>query len=844
MEVIMSRHVSLSVLLLLAGCLLACGSSSSNSSTDAVSNDSTTPVQGKVLTLPDFTPPEKNAIVGRIVNRGGVGIEGAVASIDGGKSGTSNFDGFYFIADVPPAERWVVRFEKTGFIPTTRTSELFQDGRVTVNAVLAQQGPGRSISTDDNTPTIVDRGTVALNKAAVVDKNGAAVTGNISLRVTPIEVKGQGVAAAPGDFSATTTLGGTVQLETFAMADYELTDDDGNTLAIKDGEKATVEMLLPADTTLKVGDEVPAWYFDKESGRWVEEGKGVVQKYSQDESRLSFLAEVGHFSTWNCDQQMETTCVTGQVTLCDGTPASGADLMSQGIDYDGTSHAVAGSDGNFCINARKGSTVSLAAAHGYGANRLVTAVEVNTPDTTASCPTGPCATQNIKLPCSPADSNVDCDDTYFAGCKSCITGLVVDDEGVAQSAIIKVTTGSTTYTVVTDSQGRYCAPAAKDSLASLSASGAQGQTGATTFTPTVAGSCPSCEEAPNIVLDTATSSEDDIDFTDCQTTIDGVTLSPILLNGANGAFASLNAGWALISDTRTEDDPEPEYPWTITVNLVSSKSDGLNGQPVANFQLQLATAPTATQSYVVGPDMAEGYSFTAQAVSAVGTIVGLGNEIYEISDTVGTGTVTLNTFSKIGDKVTGSFDLTFASQCAPNGASVRIRGQIDTKARALNTLFPSITDIESEEYTAWKCWLFEFFLWAQMVESWQHGAIQTNVDGSIVMTEDNLLNGAEYLWDTDTFNLREYGDDFMLIAGVDSPKPGENLVTSGSMTLPGQDDCYYEVQSGKVTLQDFSTSTTWIPGTFDIDFKASDDSTGTCTSHKLTGQFGAAVCRE
>ncbi len=825
----------------------ACGSSSEreNGGTDTLEPDASKPVEGQVLTLPAFTPPEKNAIVGRIVTRGGIGIEGAIASIDGNRSGVSNYDGFYFIADVPPTERIVVRFAKPGFVPTTRTSGLFQDGRVTVNAVLAQQGAGRPLTDSGDTPVVVDRGTVALKKDAVVDQNGNPVTGNVHLRVTPVDIHTRDVAAAPGDFSATNALGTTVQLETFAIADYQLTDDDGNVLQIQDGKKAKIEMLLPPDTTLQVGDEVPAWYFDATSGRWIEEGKGKVKEYSQDSSRLAFEADVGHFSTWNCDQEMETTCVQGQVRLCDGTPAAGADLMAQGVDYDGTSNTIGSGDGRFCINARKGSTITLAAAHGYGANRLVQLVSVTTPDTTASCPAGPCATQDIVLPCTPAESNVDCDDTYFAGCKSCISGRVVDEDGAPSSAIIKVTTGTTTYTVVTDSNGRYCAPAAKDSMATLAASGAQGQTGTGTFTPTQDGACPSCESAPDIVLGAASAtSESDVDFTECLSKVDGLTIENIVLNGANGALSDLDGGWILVNDVRSEDNPDAEYPWLLSAEMVVSDGIGLNGRPIANFSLSLAAAPTAKTTYVVGPDATDGYEFRAQAISSMGTIVGLGNEIYEITDQVGSGTITLDAFNKIGDRITGTFDLTLAPTCAPNGASLRIKGRIDSTARAVASLWPSSMDIESVDFTAWKCWIFEFYLWGALVESWRHGAIQASLDGTMIAGEDNFLNGAEVLWEPDTLNVRQYADQVTFSLTVDHPVPGANLATSGMLLVEGADDCYYEVAGGAVTLEDFAAGSTWVPGTFDVDFKASTWSTGTCPEHTVTGQFGAAVCRQ
>ena len=59
-------------------------------------------------TLVPFTPPDVNVIIGRVVDPDGNGVEGATVTYAGGALGTTDYDGYYYIANVAPAERIVL----------------------------------------------------------------------------------------------------------------------------------------------------------------------------------------------------------------------------------------------------------------------------------------------------------------------------------------------------------------------------------------------------------------------------------------------------------------------------------------------------------------------------------------------------------------------------------------------------------------------------------------------------------------------------------------------------------------------------------------------------------------
>ncbi len=57
---------------------------------------------------------------------------------------------------------------------------------------------------------------------------------------------------------------------------------------------ATIEFLITEEQRPGAPDSLPLWHFDEEQGLWVE--AGVVRKEG-----LTYRAEVGHFSWWNCE---------------------------------------------------------------------------------------------------------------------------------------------------------------------------------------------------------------------------------------------------------------------------------------------------------------------------------------------------------------------------------------------------------------------------------------------------------------------------------------------------------------------------------------------------------------
>ncbi len=300
---------------------------------------------------------------------------------------------------------------REGFDSVTRIVTLHEGEEAYVQAMM----PGRDYATttlesEDSGTVLFSRGSVTFaagsfrNKMpADTDSSEEAGGREVSVRISSLDVTGNDLLAAPGDFSAVRTDGSPVLIESFGMVSVELLDEKGLPTTMTPGTRARIELLVPKNMAVKSGISIPAWHFDEGSGRWIEEGAWTVGPWTQDSGRMVFAAEVEHFSWWNVDQPMTITCVSGTVTRCDGEPVGGAPVHATGVDYNAVTSTYTASDGAYCVPVRVGSTVDVEVLWNDGSFVPAASIDgVETPPGPTSCAQGPCAVVNVKLPCTEA----------------------------------------------------------------------------------------------------------------------------------------------------------------------------------------------------------------------------------------------------------------------------------------------------------------------------------------------------------------------------------------------------------------------------------------------------------
>ncbi len=431
----------------------------------------------------------KGTIVGQVTDPQGFPIEGMAVSVKEGSTTTTDPGGMYTLTGVKQEERVVVNFRKDGYAPGfgiatleierekecdkhkhkkdkdhKKCEEEIKLDKVTLNKVMIPAGAAQTVDAAAG-------GTVEQNGFKVIFPAGSiATTGTVDIVISPIDVSTNEILAFPGDFTGTAANGQNVLLETFSLMDVSLSQG-GVPVNLKPGATASLEFLLPANTSLTAGQTIPLWFFDEKKGKWKEEGIGTVGTSTSDPTRLAVFGQVNHFTWWNVDQPISTqTCLTGYVYNENGNPVTGVYVYANGVDYSGVSYGVTDTTGRYCVNVKRSSVVTLKAQfNADGVTVSTTSGPISTPAAQMTCATGGCAqVPNIIL------------NTIV----SCIQGDVRDAAG---NPVVGVTVSSTTggY-ATTDANGAFCIGVPANTAVTVFT---PGYAAVTVTTPPTGGSC-------------------------------------------------------------------------------------------------------------------------------------------------------------------------------------------------------------------------------------------------------------------------------------------------------------------------------------------------------------------
>ena len=261
-------------------------------------------------------------IVGQVTDVSGIPVEGVTVSVKKGPSAVTDAGGAFTLAGVKQRKRIIVDFRKPGYVSTQAITSLKTTGdsdgddgeddadeagsrkleSVTLDKTMLASGAAQTLDTSTG-GTIEEEGFRVTFPAGSL---GAA--GMVDVSVSPVDVSTGELLASPGEFKGRTHDGSNVLLEAHALMNVSITQD-GQSVNLKSGARATLEFVLPADTTLVAGEVVPLWFYSEADGRWSEEGSGTVGASTSDPGRLSVIGEVSHFTWWGAH-----TSLTGDTT--------------------------------------------------------------------------------------------------------------------------------------------------------------------------------------------------------------------------------------------------------------------------------------------------------------------------------------------------------------------------------------------------------------------------------------------------------------------------------------------------------------------------------------------------
>lgn len=383
----------------------------------------------QVTSTPPFVPTVVEAldasVLGYVYGLDGEPIADATVSIYSGTTTTNSEGIFEFTSQEMDGSGTYIKVTKAGYILGSDYIYPVTSATTFSYVQMLPLAQTASISADQGgTVNVTGGGAVTFRPNTIATASGAAYTGTVNVTAYRIGSDDPNLGdVMPGGLYARDQSGANVVLGTYGMVAVELRDPAGNELNLADD--ATAEVTFPIAESQQ-GDapaEIELWSFDEVEGIWVEEGSAV-------RDGDIYVAEVSHFSFWNCDAPFPLVQMCGTVVFEDGTPVAGAQISiataSAGVGFGWTDV-----NGEYCGKMPKGQELTI----------------------TVSLPG--CPTPVLTVTRGPYFSGGDIEPIVIASSSSTLQGVVVCN-GVPQAdAQVIIRRNGSTFVRTTDASGNF-----------------------------------------------------------------------------------------------------------------------------------------------------------------------------------------------------------------------------------------------------------------------------------------------------------------------------------------------------------------------------------------------------
>ncbi len=136
--------------------------------------------------------------------------------------------------------------------------------------------------------------------------DGSPYTGTVNVYMDYLDPTDPNLNAfMPGDLVGINSENEEQILKSYGMFNVELEDQNGNSIEL-DGQ-ATLKMELPSELSGVAPSSIPLWYFDIDTGNWIEDGMAILVGNA-------YVGTVTHFTLWNCDDPYPLITINGFIT--------------------------------------------------------------------------------------------------------------------------------------------------------------------------------------------------------------------------------------------------------------------------------------------------------------------------------------------------------------------------------------------------------------------------------------------------------------------------------------------------------------------------------------------------
>lgn len=235
-------------------------------------------------------------IAGIVVDESNQPVIGATVSSGTSTTTTDRYGAFHFRNISLSKANGAVKVIKTGYFNAYRTFVSVEGRTNNVRLkLLKKANTGNFAATSGGTIILTGGGKLVIPATAITDAAGIAYTGTVNIAMTWIDPSSPDLAnILMGDLRGIQTNGEERGLSTYGMLGVEMTGTAGQALKLASGKTAELTFPIPASLQSSAPATIDLWHFDEPTARWKQEGTAT-------KTGNNYIAQVSHFSFWNCD---------------------------------------------------------------------------------------------------------------------------------------------------------------------------------------------------------------------------------------------------------------------------------------------------------------------------------------------------------------------------------------------------------------------------------------------------------------------------------------------------------------------------------------------------------------
>lgn len=372
----------------------------------------------------------KKDFMGKVVDETNKPISGVDIKI-GQETAITDANGIFIIDAASVYNRFAyITAEKAGYLKGSR-SLVPTDGTNQVQIMLLDQNVVGTVSSGSEGEVNLPNGTTVKFDGAFKDANGNDYTGDVTVMMQHLASSDTDIdKKMPGMLYAQNANNEERVLETYGMVNVELQGTGGQKLNIADGHKARIEFPIDPAQINNAPNTIELWYFNEEAGVWLEEG-------SAKKEGNKYVAEVSHFSWWNCDVPFPTIKICIRIEDANGNSIVGVkvELWRDGATF--PAEGWSGENGEMCGFIPKNEALTMVVYDACGEKVYTSSIGPFSTDTNL----GTITISEIKTS-TVTGTLLDCDNNPVTN------GYVVLNSSGNQELTYKVTDGDFSFTAM------------------------------------------------------------------------------------------------------------------------------------------------------------------------------------------------------------------------------------------------------------------------------------------------------------------------------------------------------------------------------------------------------------